>query len=210
MKILLIGFGKINKLIFDLIKEDIVGIIDINNEQISDIPDVIIDFSHPEFLDKTISYAMQYKVPVVIGTTGYNNKKTARINQLSDFVPIMKSENFSFGIYMIKKFIAANKKHLNEYDKKIIETHHINKKDSPSGTALSLASLLDTTNIQSKRDSDIYCIHEIVLLSENEEIKITHKIINRIEFAKWVIKSTEWLINKPKGLYTFEDYLNGL
>lgn len=207
MKILLIGFGKINKLIYKIAKEQVVGIVDIDGVQILEKPDIIIDFSHPEFLDMTISYSKEYNVPVLIGTTGYNDKKMAKISELSNYVPVLKSDNFSLGIYMIERFLKDNITYLDKYSKKIIETHHESKKDSPSGTALSLKKIISDSCIISKRNKDKNCVHEIILSNNNEEIQLSHNISDRTEFALRAIEVAEWLVNQQRGMYTFEDYI---
>lgn len=207
MKVLLIGFGKINKLVYEILGEDVVGIVDIYKENINSKPDVIIDFSHPEFLEKTIKYSMHYNIPVLIGTTNYNKEKMAQISELSNFVPVIKSDNFSLGIYLIECFLKDNVNYLKDYSQMLIESHHISKKDSPSGTSLAIKNIIKDVKIESQRTLDNRCVHEVIFSKENEEITLIHTIKNRNEFALMAIDICKWLINKEKGLYTFEDYI---
>ena len=208
MKVMLVGNGKVNNVIKENYSSLVVGVIDDVTDIINDLPDVIIDFSHPVLLDKTIYYAMKYNVPVVIGTTGYNEEKTAQIRELSEKVPVLVSRNFSNGMLLIKKIITDNLDIINSYKKTIIERHNSLKKDSPSGTALMLGDLLSTKNIYSYRDPFFVGEHDIVLENENEIIIFSHKVLNRGVFAAGAIKAAKWLINKEQGLYEFEDGIN--
>ena len=94
MKILLIGFGKMNEAIYELYKHDVIGVINIRKKYLKGKPDIIIDFSHPNMLEETLFYSRQYGVPVLIGTTGYNEAKMAQIKELSNHVPVIMSSNF--------------------------------------------------------------------------------------------------------------------
>ncbi len=208
MKILLIGFGKINKLIYKEYENYIVGVIDKDEKYIKDSPEIIIDFSHPDMLDETIFYACKYQAPLLIGTTGYNEEKMAKINQLSNFVPVLKSNNFSLGIYLINKIIKENNFFINSYDKKIIETHHMDKFDNISGTAIMLGETLKTKNITSQRLFDNLGKHTIVLTSDSEEIVISHNTLDRKAFIVGVIKAIDWLVKQKPNLYGFEDIFN--
>ena len=208
MKILLVGYGKINKLIYENVKENVIGIIDKETEFNIDIPDIIIDFSHPDLLDKTIESAKKYKAKVIIGTTGYNELKTAQIKDLSKHIAVLKSVNFSLGITLLKDILKANKLKLDMYNKTIFETHDIHKKDTPSGTATALANIIDTNNIVSYRELNAVGKHLIVFENNDEKITITHEALNRNLFIRKVLESTEWLIKQPPGLYSMEDVVN--
>lgn len=206
MKALLIGFGKINKIIYKILNENVVGVIEESDYFINDIPDIIIDFSHPSSLDKTIHYAIKYKCPILIGTTGYSEEKMAQLEELSKRIPILLSENFSKGISLIKEFINYNTIDLNIYKKYIIETHNINKKDSPSGTAIMLSKLLNTKEIVSNRTLEQNTIHELIFENNNEKITIKHEIINKEIFAFNAIECAKWLLNQKPNLYFMDDY----
>ena len=207
MRILLIGFGKVNKCLYEIVKNDVVGIVTENDENIHEIPDVIIDFSHPNALDKTLKYAVKYNAKILIGTTGYNKEKTAQIKELSEYIAVLKSENFSSGIALIKKMLISNKNKICTYNKSIIERHSKNKKDSPSGTALVLGEILETNNFICLRESDVIGEHTIILENDYEKITIIHEVFNRQLFIQGILKSINWLVNQKAGLYTFEDVI---
>ena len=109
MKILLVGFGKMNKLIFDLYEENIVGICDIYKEYINEAPDVIIDFSHKDYFFKLVELIDKFRCPVVIGTTNLEDEKMAQLQEISKNIPILISSNFSTGIYLLEKMFKENK-----------------------------------------------------------------------------------------------------
>lgn len=205
MKILLVGFGKMNKLIYDLYEELIVGICDIDRWEIRDKPDVIIDFSHSDFYPQLIKLIKEYQCPVIIGTTNYELEKIAQLREISTEIPMLMSANFSVGIYLLEKIIKENEKMLSLFDKEIIETHHKMKLTSPSGTALMLADALKTNNISSIRIGDIIGIHEIILEKDYEIISINHIINNRCVYAINAVNAAKWLLEKKNGFYSFGD-----
>ena len=205
MKILLVGFGKVNRLIYELFEEEVVGICDLNRYEIFDIPDVIIDFSHPDYLPKLLELINEFNCPVVVGTTNYSNEKIAQLKEISKDIPVLMSANFSIGIYLIEKFFKENKKIIDMFDKEIIETHHKNKISSPSGTALSLAKELNTENITSIRIGDVVGTHEILLEKDYEIISINHIVNNRCVYAVGAYNASKWLVNQKPGFYNLGD-----
>ena len=205
MKILLVGFGKVNRLIYELYEDLVVGIYDLNTKFINDNPDVIIDFSHPDFLNQSIELINKYKCPIVIGTTNYNDEKMAQIKEISNNYPVLISNNFSLGIYLLERMLSGNMKLLEMYQREIIETHHNNKISSPSGTSLHLSKLLNTANITSIRIGDVVGTHEIILERANEVLSINHIINDRRVYAEGAIASACWLLDKKPGLYSYGD-----
>jgi 4-hydroxy-tetrahydrodipicolinate reductase len=203
MKILLVGFGKMNKLIFDLYEENIVGICDIYKEYINEAPDVIIDFSHKDYFFKLVELIDKFRCPVVIGTTNLEDEKMAQLQEISKNIPILISSNFSTGIYLLEKMFKENKNILSLFDKEIIETHHKDKIHSPSGTSLALADCLNTANITSIRIGDVVGVHEVILEKDYEVLSINHSVSNRCVYAIGAVNAARWLINKENGLYSF-------
>ena len=208
MKILLMGFGKVNKMIYEELNGKVVGIVSDSQENIEDIPDIIIDFSHPSSLDKTIELTKKYNAKLIVGTTGYNNEKTAQIKDLSNYTSVLKSENFSKGISIIKKILTNNINDLDTYRKTIIERHNLYKKDAPSGTAIALGEIIQTSNIISFRENDIIGEHSIIFENDNEKIIIIHEALNRKLFIKSVLNCTTWLLKQKPGLYALEDVID--
>ena len=205
MKILLIGSGNINTLISDMYGDLVVGVVDSKNKNIRDVPTVIIDFSHYSLLDKTISFALQYNIPAVIGTTGYDKEKMAQIKELSKTIPVLMCQNFSESMMFIKNFLSSNLNFFELYKKSIIERHSIDKKDNPSGTALMLSEVLKTNEITSFREPFFVAEHEIIFENDDEIITIKHKVLNRKIFAIGAVEAAKKIINKHSGLYAYED-----
>ena len=210
MKVFLVGYGHINQLVHQKIKHSIVGIFDLNNNYLSDSPDIIVDFSNPNALDKTIELALKYNARVLLGTTGYNSKQKERIKELSKQVSVLTASNFSLGIMLLNKFFKENNKYLKDYDKEIIEIHHKNKVDSPSGTAKTIAKLIGCKNITSIRTKDVIGVHNILFFGSDEVIEIKHSITSRSNFVLGVLKAIEWLKDKEVGLYGLEDVINAM
>ncbi len=184
-------------------------------------PDVVIDFSSPDQSLKVIKSSLEFKIPLVIGTTGLNSNHLASISDASNIIPICLDANFSPGVHRLTSNIEA---FLTNAQEKITgitinEIHHTNKVDAPSGTALMIQSnILErfsdlnlNFNILSERKGDVYGIHQVSLLS-NESILCTfeHKAENRIIFADGAIKVADLLINKKPNLYSVKDFLPDL
>lgn len=174
--------------------------------------DVAIDFSTPESAFKNIMHAIDNNTPVVSGTTDwlekYDNVKKACLNSDGAF---LYSSNFSIGMNMLFKI---NKKLASliqayDYESLITETHHLEKLDSPSGTAITLQEdlkiiLNKKTEIKSNRINDIIGTHKVVFSSKIDDIEIKHTAKSRDGFALGAIIAAEWILDK-KGVYSIED-----
>ena len=167
-------------------------------------PDAIIDFSHPSRLDETISL----KKPAIIGTTGYSEKELQKMQAASEYMPILYSANFSMGIAALKKMAHMAAALLEGCDIDIIEVHHTQKKDLPSGTALALAASLQAPpKIHSIRSKGIIGRHTIFLNTGKEELELTHRAMERDVFAIGALKTVEFICKKKSGLYSLEDFV---
>ncbi len=192
MKIGLIKKGKMN---LEFLKYDKNSkIIDLTKKE--DI-DVIIDFSSSKNIYEILNYCKKYNLPLVIGTTGYNKKEEELIYQYSNFFPIFKSANFSFGINKINEILTYFK----EYKKYILEIHQKDKLDIPSGTSLMINEKNEIDNIFSIRSGDILGTHEIILINNYEIINIKHVSFSRLTFIKGAILAAEKIKGLKKGFY---------
>ncbi len=232
MKIAIVGYGKMGKTIEKLaLKEkiEIVCVIDKDTEK-GDLSkaDVSINFSIPSAAKETILKSFDCEVPVVCGTTGW----------LEDYQLIKKrceekntafiySSNFSLGVNIFFKINEYLTSLMNKYDSpfeiSIEETHHIEKLDSPSGTAISLANQIieksnsfkswsknkkaNTIKMNSKRKKNKVGIHKISFESDFEKINIQHEAFSRESFAKGSIIAAKWVKNK-KGIFNMNDVLD--
>ena len=174
---------------------------------------VLIDFSEAKFSLKAVEYSKNLHIPLVLGTTGYEDEDLNMIREASQFIPLLKASNTSLGIAFLKKIIDLTSDSFSYFDNiEILETHHRDKKDSPSGTALDLANFLserlkgkDSIAIESQRTGDTAGEHKIILSKEAERIELTHKALDRSIYAKGALVGAKWLNSKPNGLYSMSD-----
>ncbi len=194
---------------------------------------VIIDFTSRQSSLVHAEEAMLYNVPIVIGSTGFNEEDIAKITGYSKHMPVVLSGNMSLGINVLLNIIYNTSKYLGkDYDCEIIEMHHRHKKDAPSGTALMLANAVaeerkldlkesavygrcgeigerfkNEIGISSVRAGDIIGEHKVIFAGNDEVIEITHKAISRNNFARGAIKAALWIKGKKAGFYDMRDVL---
>ena len=221
MKIALVGYGKMGKIIHQIALKrghDVVATLDetptlekLNN------PDVVIEFSSPESAFGNIKFCLENKIPVVAGTTGWLEKKPeVEKIALENETGFLYGSNFSLGVNL---FFALNEKlaemmapFQNDYSCQLEEIHHIHKLDAPSGTAISIAEgifkhsdfkswKLDETQgtelgITAIREGEVPGAHSVFYRSEVDEIEIKHTAFNRNGFAVGAVIAAEWLPGK--------------
>ncbi|PPI86583.1 4-hydroxy-tetrahydrodipicolinate reductase [Candidatus Pantoea edessiphila] len=204
-----------------------------NIHNIIDSFDLLIDFTTPQSTMEYLSLCKQHKKSMVIGTTGFNQKEYKLIDLASKEIAIVLSANFSIGMNVVLKLLEATSKIIgNDSDIEIIEAHHRNKIDAPSGTALSMGKIIANTmhwkfdesavykregiigkrkeqsiGFSTIRGGDIIGEHKAIFASIGEQIEITHKVSNRMNFALGAIKATKWLKHKKSGLFNMWDVL---
>lgn len=192
--------------------------------------DVLLDFSRAESLDSLINYSKSRKKPLILCTTGYTKEQLAIIKKESENIPIFRSANMSIGINVINNILRETAKMLyGDFDIEIVEKHHNQKVDSPSGTALLLGdtiknSIQDEMNyvygrqgnskrkeneigIHSIRGGSIVGEHDIIFAGKGETIEIKHTAISREVFAVGALKACKFIIGKNPGLYSMDDVL---
>ncbi len=208
-------------------KNELVFRYDLNGEWMKENPQLLIDFSLPVVFESSINYALNFKVPLIIGTTGLDEKQIQKLKEASNIIPIVQSYNFSIGIQMLLKCTELLSTHLKDWDIEISETHHRFKKDKPSGTALMLKNLIWESsigvpkrdillgkektnreiNISSLRLGNVAGEHSVFFGSLGEVIEIKHSATSRRTFAEGVLKSVYFVMNKKNGFYSFNDVL---
>ncbi len=195
------------------------------------LADVILDFSRKEALESILQYSRSKKIAVVLCTTGYTKEDIDLINEYSNYIPIFRSANMSIGINVVNNILKNIAPFLYEnFDIEIIEKHHNQKVDSPSGTALLLAhtiqeSIKDSTELiygregNKKRDpkeigmhairgGNIVGDHDVIFAGSGEVIEINHKAISRDVFAVGALRACEFISNRSKGIYNMDDMIN--
>ncbi len=194
-------------------------------------PDVIIDFSSPAALGGELEYAIKKNVPVVIGSTGFSAEQLKYIDEAAKKVAIFRTANFSLGVNLLCKLVKSAAETLGEkFDVEIIEKHHNQKADAPSGTALMLAESANSAFDEKKpyvngregncgkrgneigmhavRGGTIVGEHEVMFCGEDEIITLSHSARSKKVFAAGAIKAAIWLSDKPCGKYDMNDVLN--
>jgi len=233
MKILLIGYGKMGKIIEAIALErghTIVGKVDNQDElsKFSGTPDVAIEFSQPDAVIDNLKYCFEKKIPVVCGTTGWLEKRheieTLCKQKQSAF---FYASNYSLGVnlfFKLNEFLAKLMNGRSGYEVSIDETHHTHKKDAPSGTAITIAEgvmknypskkswSLNTTHnpsdllIRAHRIDPAPGTHSVLYKSEVDDIFIQHTAHSRQGFALGAVLVAEWLAGKT-GVYSMDDFL---
>lgn len=199
--------------------------------KISDItekPDVIVDFSIPFATLNILEYAAKNNVPVVIATTGFSSDEEEKIKEYSKQIPIFKSSNMSYDIMIMQKLVKWLAPKLKGTDIEITETHHNRKIDSPSGTAQMLADSINEAlgntlhceyNRHSKREKrdkneigmnsirggNIVGEHTVQFFGEFETFEIKHTSYSRNVFAEGALKAARFIINQKPGMYDMND-----
>ncbi len=239
--------GKMGQVISKLLSKNedakIVCGIDINTDIENDFPvytnledtkeifEVIIDFSHPSSLEKTLSYALTNEKPVVLATTGFSAEQMDAVKDASNKIPLFFSANMSLGVNLIINLAKKATSLLQDsFDIEIIEKHHNQKIDAPSGTALAIADAIndacDKSNeyvydrhssrkkrsnneigIHSLRGGTIVGEHSVIFAGNDEIIEIKHTATSKEIFAVGAIKAAKFLIGKNAGFYGMNDII---
>ncbi len=194
--------------------------------------DVIIDFSSPENSVELVKLCSQIQKPIVIGTTGFDENQIQQIREYSSQIPIILSPNMSMGVnilfYLVEEAALLLK---DDFEVEITEIHHSKKKDSPSGTAEKLKSIIfnkfqlgeenaiygrkgiigerkkGEIGIHAIRGGDVVGEHTVYFFAEGERIEISHRATSRLIFARGAIKAAKWILKQSPGFYSMNDVL---
>lgn len=200
-----------------------------------DVPaDVIVDFSVAKAVDGVVDYAVNRKLPLVLCTTGLSEEQLAHVEAASKQIAILRSANMSLGVNTVFKLAALGAQVLAQagYDIEIVEKHHNQKLDAPSGTALAIAHAinevlnkeyvykLDRSQERAKRDKkeigiqavrggNIVGEHEVLFCGPDEVIEIKHTAYSKGIFGKGAISAAAFLKDKEPGMYTMSNVIAG-
>ena len=195
--------------------------------------DYVIDFTRPEASICYLEVALKNNIKYVLGTTGFSDQEKEKISLASKKIPICFAPNMSVGVNLLVSLVEAATKVLQkDYDMEIIESHHSEKIDAPSGTALRLGeAIAKTANLKLKengvfhregkmskrkkneigfstiRGGDIVGDHTVLYAGDGERIELTHKAGSRVTFAIGAIKAVKFLTNHSVGLFDMMDVL---
>ncbi|HZK21279.1 MAG TPA: 4-hydroxy-tetrahydrodipicolinate reductase [Oscillospiraceae bacterium] len=194
--------------------------------------DLIIDFSNPASLSSVLEYAISEKTPVVIATTGFDKSQIKEIKIASAKVPIFNSANMSLGISLLVELAKISTRALGEgFDIEIVESHHNQKLDAPSGTAFLIADAIKNISddekhyeynrhikrekrnpqeigIHSVRAGTIVGEHQVIFGGHDEVITLSHSALSKDIFAQGAINAGLFLLKQKNGLYSMEDLVN--
>lgn len=186
---------------------------------------VIVDFSRPEGLSALLSYARAHRLPVVLAATGYNEEDAAAIAQAAKEIPIFRSANLSLGVYVLKTLARQAARLLPDFDIEIIEKHHNQKIDAPSGTALMLYDAVShpgalpvfgrngRTQKREKNEIGIHAVrggtvpgeHEVGFYGPSEVVTVSHSAQDRSIFARGALRAARFVASQQPGEYSMDD-----
>ncbi len=240
--------GRMGQVITGLVKEDaqlaIAAGVDTRQEIQNPYPvfdsldqcdvdvDVVIDFSTASALESVLDYCVEKQVPVILCSTGYSEEQLQKIADASEKVAILKSANMSMGINLLLKLLKDAAKVLAPagYDMELVERHHNQKLDAPSGTALALADSIndalggeyhyvyDRSQVRRKREKKEIGIsairggtivgeHDVIFAGVDEVIEFKHTAFSRSVFGKGAVEAAKFLAGKPAGMYDMGDVI---
>lgn len=237
MKVLITGYGRMGRLIDETLTaagDEIAGRIDIENVSELDasekIADIIMDFSNPSLTDTVAAYAARTGTPLLSGTTNMTEEQHALLAELAQTVPVIWASNYSLGINLFMHILPQVKAVLPDWDIEITEIHHNKKVDAPSGTAKSLADVIDPDGeyervygrsgncgartskeigMHALRGGTVTGEHTVDFFGNDEVFEITHKAGSRQILVDGAIAAARKLVVKDPGLYTMESLLFG-
>ena len=192
--------------------------------------DCVVDFSHHAATNALLDYCVERNLPAVIATTGQTEQEKAAIVEAAKKIPVFFSANYSLGVAVLAELAQKAAAMFPDADIEIVETHHNQKLDVPSGTALLLANKIKVVRpeaeyvigrhengkrtrqeigIHSLRLGNETGTHEIHISTGSETLTLTHRAENRALFAEGALRAASWLMGKPAGLYAMRDLIGG-
>jgi 4-hydroxy-tetrahydrodipicolinate reductase len=244
MNIILYGYGLMGKKVANKIRQQkdmsLLGIVSYqfdekapepmyqSLDEVTDKVDVIIDFSHPNNLEYILAYAIKHRTKLVIATTGYTEEQLQKIEEAAKHIAIFQSYNTSLGIQIVTKLLkeVVNDLYQNMFDIEIVEKHHNQKIDAPSGTAELLYEVIkeeipevtkvvdrsqrhdkrerNEVGLQSIRGGTIFGEHTLYFAGNDEVIEIKHTALSKEVFVQGAINAARLLKTKEAGLYTLK------
>lgn len=198
--------------------------------------DVIIDFSNVAALDAVAGYVRRTGAALVSGTTGYSDEQLEVLHELGSIAPVVWSGNYSIGIAALRHLVAQATRELPGFDIEIVETHHNQKADAPSGTATmlldevraakaelgagsvkpvygreGLCGARDTqeVGVHALRGGTVAGVHTVSFFGPSEEVSLTHRAESREIFVNGALAAAQKLIVRDKGFYTFDEVMFG-
>ena len=202
-------------------------------DQCSVEADVIVDFASPKAVDGLLAYSCKKQVPVVLCTTGLSGEQLAAVEKASQVTAILRSANMSLGVNLLLKLVSDAARVLagSGFDMEIVEKHHNQKVDAPSGTALALADSMNQAmdgqyaytcdrstrrekrnpkeiGISSVRGGSIVGEHDVIFAGRDEVLTLSHTAYSKAIFAKGALEAAKFLAGKKPGMYSMTDVVD--
>ncbi|WP_436926442.1 4-hydroxy-tetrahydrodipicolinate reductase [Halosimplex amylolyticum] len=191
-------------------------------------PDVVVDFTVPEATLGLVDACVEAGVGLVVGTTGFDDDGFDALEAASDEIPVLKATNFSRGIQVLLRTITEAVGALDGYDLELMETHHNDKVDAPSGTANTILETVqderdvepvygreghapreeDEIGVFARRAGDIRGEHELVLAGNDEVVSLSHRAEDRAVFAAGALDAAVWLAEQGDGWHEFDEVID--
>ena len=193
-------------------------------------PDVLVDFTGPESAVAYAAACADAGVPLVTGTTGFDDDQLEDLRAASDAVPVLKASNFARGVAALRRAVREAAAALPGYDVELTETHHNGKRDAPSGTAKSILDDVESVRddldrrvhgregdapreageigVHARRAGDVTGEHEVLVAGNRETLSLTHRAGDRGVFAEGALDAAAWLAGRDPGRYGFDDVLD--
>lgn len=245
MNVLVCGYGLMGKKVAQAVRDNeqmnLIGVVSpvfdakidekmyTSINEVKEKIDAIIDFSHPDLLSDILKFGVKNHCALVLATTGYNEQQILHIEEASSQIPIFQSYNTSFGVSMLTKIVkeVAKEFYQNGYDIEIIEKHHNQKIDAPSGTAKLLYDVIhedieetkevydrstvhhkrerNEVGIQSVRAGTIFGEHTVLFAGHDEIIEVKHTALSKEVFVQGAISACLKIADKENGLFSLKN-----
>lgn len=235
-KVVLVGGGRMGQLIAQELKDqgsfELLGVYDITNcqelDQDAPAADLAIDFSNKASLSHVLAYVRRTGCALLSGTTGYTDDELQQIRALGQTSRVIWSGNYSLGVAVLRHATRLAAQSLPGWDVEIVETHHNQKADAPSGTANMLLAEVDPSGerpvvygregmvgarpageigMHSLRGGTVAGTHEVHFFGPDEEVCLTHRAASRQIFVKGAVAAAQRLLQRDPGFYTFDDLM---
>ncbi len=216
----------------DIVEDSSLGFPVFQNYSELDVKaDVIIDFSNPALLQSMLEYATKTNTAIVLATTGLTDEQIKSVEDASETIPVFFSYNMSLGVSLLCELSKTAAKILGtDFDVEIIEAHHNQKIDAPSGTAIMLANAIkevmpdayceydrhskrekrhtNEIGMHSVRGGTIVGEHEVIFAGNDEIVKLSHSARSKAIFSQGAVNAAVFLSKKEKGIYNMSDIVN--
>lgn len=238
VRVFVIGDGRMGSIVRELVEADagleLAGIVGVDTMSAlrdeAPAADVAIDFSHKDALASVEAYIERTGAALLSGVTGYDAAELSRVRALGESVPVIHSANYSLGVAVLRRLAAQAAEALAAFDIEIVETHHNQKADAPSGTAKLLLDAVNSAGayepvygregmcgkrdpreigVHALRGGTVAGTHTVHFFGPDEEVELTHRATSRRIFATGAVAAAKRLVAREPGFYTFDELMFG-